>query len=74
VSDWSTRRRVNLTELQRDLAQVAPVESDDVDALAEAVLSLLKSSQDDGDRRVDKTAIWNRLAAEMQLEADGDVG
>jgi hypothetical protein len=67
VSDASGKRRVSLGELQRELAQVAPVEADDFEALAESLSRLLRPDGGDGVKRLDKRAVWQRVTAEIDL-------
>jgi hypothetical protein len=71
VSDAPGKRRVSLGELQRELSQVAPVEADDFEALAESLSKLLRPDSGDGTKRLDKRAVWERVSAEIDsAEAD----
>jgi hypothetical protein len=63
------QRRLSLDELQRDLAQVAPVHNEnEFDSLADALRSILsepRTANADTPRVLDKAAVWARVQEEI---------
>jgi hypothetical protein len=78
VTEPTPQRRMSLDDLRSDLAQVAPAKTEeDLDLFASELRLLLSSTESDrqkGSAVLDKKALWDRVAAEIDRHEEESAG